>query len=1181
MDHVEDELARADLVIALLTGNNPNVFFELGRTQVPAILLVDSADSLPFDVRHHRSLTYGGPGELETLAERLRVSIIETLGSAHPRAAEREYVNRLALAYNTVSFAAFERSDVFTGGVSLLDVYVPLSIDELKLVRQPAPKDKSRGRQDTEMVVTVSERVSLDAILQGNVVLSGTPGAGKSALLRWLAVTSVERGGRIPILIELGRLPDEISSGRVSPSWPAVLPEMLARQQAFAGIPQTFFADALASRDCLLLFDGLDEVASAQARLRISESLVELSRVYPNHRVILTTRPGPLAETETVLRTRFRVCQVKPFTSENVQAYFERWYSRDANLTAGQSKTEAQALFSRIQSNPRLADLSGTPLLATILFLIWRNEGYLPELKVQLYDRCCRMLMKWQSVREIGREHQAAIDEERPTRILAAVAYAVHSRGQSRAGRSDLLMIVQEASAMGGVEAGALLDSLAVRSGVLQRFGPDQYGFPHQTLQEYLAALYIARLPEAKCVDAVLEHLHQEWWHEVHVLAIAHLISAGDDPEKTVKLVSRILGLCSRPLSILRFNPKLNPRIQPGRYLAGVQLERRIAGMLRREFELVAAAWAESVPHANMSRVQARLQSEASDLIFELLDDRARAADSEGRLSPLALATLNVLRSALPQPVTSLLSRAFDSNDFDARRFAIGFLGRLSVSNAEALAAIVRAGESASGRARDAALTALSYADYRDPRVTRILTDSLSDPDVNIRRSSVDSLAAHCNAATLPFLMRALEDSDWEVRMSAAVGLARLGQVTEPVISILTRAHGSQTLPAQRASAKVLVELGRTNDQVLAALLRQLDGYLDAEDAAARLGEIGRATDEVLAGLVSALQHKNPRARVEAARSVAKLGRVRDDIVTGLVQSLGSKDDGLVAAAAEALGELHQSQDRVVGQLERVLIAQSHGDEIVMRRDMTKLSARKSAARSLGMLASENPGALRALLRAIDHKSPAPNKDLDFYLQVLERTSFSRQDDGSRYIKTAAAFGLAHLSDPSDETIAVLVSALDDADIFVKRAAAVALTRLGRATEPVIHALRRAMDHYDHDVWRSAAVGLIRLGAVSEELIAKLLSKTNDTIGFDHGAAVSCLGELRLARSDIVAALCRAVRKENWGLLSSLGMLDWKNNPENLRPVLIALNRAYYDANPYYRGSVLETIRKLSVMGTF
>jgi len=81
MDHVDEELDRADLVIAILTGQNPNVFFELGRTQSPAILIIDAAEKLPFDVRHHRTLTYAGPGELETLRDRLGKSIAETLAT--------------------------------------------------------------------------------------------------------------------------------------------------------------------------------------------------------------------------------------------------------------------------------------------------------------------------------------------------------------------------------------------------------------------------------------------------------------------------------------------------------------------------------------------------------------------------------------------------------------------------------------------------------------------------------------------------------------------------------------------------------------------------------------------------------------------------------------------------------------------------------------------------------------------------------------------------------------------------------------------------------------------------------------------------------------------------------------------------------------------------------------------
>ena len=82
VDQVKQELQRADLVIAILTGANPNVYLELGMANRPSILLVDEEKSVPFDVRHLRYLTYGGAGELDSLAERLAVSIKTTLSAA-------------------------------------------------------------------------------------------------------------------------------------------------------------------------------------------------------------------------------------------------------------------------------------------------------------------------------------------------------------------------------------------------------------------------------------------------------------------------------------------------------------------------------------------------------------------------------------------------------------------------------------------------------------------------------------------------------------------------------------------------------------------------------------------------------------------------------------------------------------------------------------------------------------------------------------------------------------------------------------------------------------------------------------------------------------------------------------------------------------------------------------------
>jgi hypothetical protein len=82
-EEIQRELKRADVVIAVLTGGNRNVFFEvgfhLGATNRPSILIVDCEANVPSDLRHWRYLTYGGEGELESLAARLAESIKQSV----------------------------------------------------------------------------------------------------------------------------------------------------------------------------------------------------------------------------------------------------------------------------------------------------------------------------------------------------------------------------------------------------------------------------------------------------------------------------------------------------------------------------------------------------------------------------------------------------------------------------------------------------------------------------------------------------------------------------------------------------------------------------------------------------------------------------------------------------------------------------------------------------------------------------------------------------------------------------------------------------------------------------------------------------------------------------------------------------------------------------------------------
>jgi hypothetical protein len=61
MQSVWEGINRARLVVADLTGKNPNVFYELGIAHTlgkPVIILTQSMEFVPFDLRHLRCIVY-------------------------------------------------------------------------------------------------------------------------------------------------------------------------------------------------------------------------------------------------------------------------------------------------------------------------------------------------------------------------------------------------------------------------------------------------------------------------------------------------------------------------------------------------------------------------------------------------------------------------------------------------------------------------------------------------------------------------------------------------------------------------------------------------------------------------------------------------------------------------------------------------------------------------------------------------------------------------------------------------------------------------------------------------------------------------------------------------------------------------------------------------------------------
>lgn len=63
LERIYRQIQVCDFVIADMSGRNPNVFYEVGYTHARGklcTLLTQSADDIPFDLKHHRHIVYNG-----------------------------------------------------------------------------------------------------------------------------------------------------------------------------------------------------------------------------------------------------------------------------------------------------------------------------------------------------------------------------------------------------------------------------------------------------------------------------------------------------------------------------------------------------------------------------------------------------------------------------------------------------------------------------------------------------------------------------------------------------------------------------------------------------------------------------------------------------------------------------------------------------------------------------------------------------------------------------------------------------------------------------------------------------------------------------------------------------------------------------------------------------------------
>ncbi|GAA4948594.1 HEAT repeat domain-containing protein [Actinoplanes utahensis] len=1000
----------------------------------------------------------------------------------------------------------------------------------------------------------------LPGVEQQRFVLLGEPGAGKSAVVRYLALALTwERpddrlrhlAGHLPILVEVRLYAAAYSSGECR-----TFLDYLARRADTDGYqhePEALRNHLSRNEPAVVIFDGLDEILDARVRDDIAGQIAAFAGTFPRARIIVTSR---LAEYQRRILSGagFAHYTLQDFDSRHTSEFLDRWFRLTQPDRPVEAARRRDLVGAAIRQSRELTELAGNPMLLSILAIIGQHR-MLPKHRWQLYNQAANALVeRWDNIRHLDDRVPGAafVDAEDKREVLRQLAYAMQfgldglnagyvGREQLKRRLADYLEDHYNLRTTAAVEAAVVvIGQLRERSFILSRYTDGGYGFVHRTFLEFFCAWAIVRKVQHTSewsFERVVQ-LFQERWHDPAWREVLRLVAGELHAPLAADLV-RFLVTGAYPEWPPRTTAAQDPPPPPWNVALAVQC----LAVIR--------------PLSQTGRaVELTLHH-----IIKVIDYCARAQD------PAAIALLG--EEILP--AIEAIGPQWPARQAQTYLAWYAEYGcRLVVNPA------------ASYAARVAAMMA-----SQEDRIDEVLTDLMD---------TADDVRVVCAAvAGLGELVRRSYRGEYRV------------DVTLAKRRLIETASGDRADPravVRLAAARALGAVAGTDPKIHAVLLQMVlkESFADARLAAVQaLGDrfhADRETDDVLLGLLH--ENRHTAVRVAAVQVLTRDRQIRTPVETALLTAVRGDDDAeVVELAARALLPRRAVTDQVrrvlaerlgddpAGGVRRVavrLLGQfGHEPELVerVRRDPDGAVVREAA----GVLGARVDGPYTALCGAlVDRWESEPDevirlvvvRMLNEVCQTDRRTdqvlAVAAQHDSAPAVRLAAAEALSSRS-PGDRGRAVFGHIVThDSSAQVRLVAVQALSRDPDLAATAILA-RVPMVDTDMRVRAAATRGLA--GRDLDETVGRRLVEL--TAARHHPqirlAAVEALEESRPRGIDLVAVFQDRTTSDTVGEVfaaAAVAALAHSGGAAELWPIIAA--RAADDPNPQVRSAAVALL---------
>jgi len=834
-------------------------------------------------------------------------------------------------------------------------------------------------------------RVRPEELLKAGMraVVAGAPGAGKSTLMKYLALKAMSDEDCLPVFLELNTINEAdfiAAKGNLAELvFSKSLAETVCETESDRALMRAEFYKKLRAGRAAIFLDGLDEVSGTgffdELRLSVKEFLRHGS--YRDSRLFISSRPYALLDYYgTEEAQEFEILPLDPGQTEK---FIDHYYGDDP---------QAAAFLSELRRRADLREMASVPALLGFLIILYRTPGGgVPEDRLELYRLVVRKLAsEWDKEKPAKRAFQPY-----DTIRIAFLGHLAFSRLFNAAGTtpsSRFIFTSQEIFTEAerycmprgiSAQAAAALADEVLATALLRQVGADAYAFAHLTLQEYMAAT--ALLEHTAPANIFCRAYFDQTLSEMEVLPM-FLGLAGHQPElhdalkalpesidhKQLRLRARSLAYGAAPDWL---SAELGDKLD-GRIRGKEDIEYGYFDLVVRAFSAAAGSAGEAIAR----RIARRLAHDEPEYVRSYAVQAAGIIGSEAAFDALRLAlqdpdasvrvnAVSRLASKDEQAALDVLKHELGVGDDDIKNNVIYALWNLG--SERAIEALEEAVES-HPVVRERALEAL--ASIREAAAVPTLARHLNDPDDRVRSTVVESLGEIGGASVIPHLMKAVDDGDDDIADKAVTFLGQIGG--EEVIQFLTDLLENRSDKLLGAVAEALGQAGDIGS--IPKLAQLLDEYKDDESDDDYLGLVpgGWINGYVRAKIAGALcQLGDDRGRDALVEVITKgysegrkvaakaLARCRPDEVKSLLpEVIGNikNTDGIsgydLAALADILYDLDACDDsRVVTAMINVLNSHSRLDSIT-----------SVAANVLGHVGGQP--AVDALTKAAEHSDP-------------------------------------------------------------------------------------------------------------------------------------------------------------------------------------------------------------------